>query len=98
MGKLALIVSFTLKPGERDTFLRLVNENAAASVREESGCHRFDVLTAEGEDQVLLYEIYADAAAFDRHLETEHFNSFDVASRDLVAKKSVSRFVVLENT
>jgi (4S)-4-hydroxy-5-phosphonooxypentane-2,3-dione isomerase len=97
MSRFALVVSFTLKRGAREAFLRLVRENAAASVRDEPGCYRFDVLTSDDADQVLLYEIYADAAAFDEHVATPHFKSFDDASRDLVAAKTVGRYLVLEN-
>lgn len=93
----AVVVSFTMKPGARGTFLALVNDNAATSVREEPGCFRFDVMTTIDGDEVLLYEIYADAAAFERHLATAHFKSFDAATRDLVQAKTVKRYTVSEN-
>jgi (4S)-4-hydroxy-5-phosphonooxypentane-2,3-dione isomerase len=97
MSRFALVVSFTPKPGTRDAFLRLVRENARASVRDEPGCYRFDVLTSDDADHVLLYEIYADARAFDDHIATPHFKRFDDASRDLVAAKTVASYLVLEN-
>ncbi len=97
MSRFALVVSFTLKPGNRGAFLRLVRENASASVRDEPGCYRFDVLTSDHADQVLLYEIYADEAAFADHLATPHFKSFDDASRDLVAAKTAESYRVFEN-
>lgn len=97
MSRHAVVVSFTLKPGAWDTFLALVKDNAAISVREEPGCFRFDVMTATDGDEVLLYEIYADAAAFERHLATAHFKTFDAATRDLVVAKTVKRYSVSEN-
>ncbi len=97
MSKFALVVSFTLKPGAREAFLRLIRENAAASVRDEPGCYRFDVLTCDDPDQVLLYELYADAAAFAEHVASPHFKSFDAASQDLVAAKTVGRYLASEN-
>ncbi len=61
-----------------------------ASMRNEPGCFRFDVIEPEGEpDRVLLYEIYEDAAAFERHRITDHFLKFDSESKQLVAEKSV---------
>lgn len=98
MNRHAVVVSFTLKPGMRDAFLALVKDNAATSIREEPGCFRFDVMTAADGEDVLLYEIYADAAAFERHLATAHFRSFDTATRDLVVAKTVKRYSVFENT
>ncbi len=97
MERFAIIVTFRLKPGARDAFLKLVRENAAASVREEPGCSRFDVMTSENADEVVLYEIYSNAAAFDHHITTTHFKHFDAATRDLVAAKSVARYAVAEN-
>ncbi len=97
MNRFALVVSFTLKSGAREAFLGLIRENAAASVRDEPGCYRFDVLTCDDPDRVLLYEIYADADAFAHHIKTPHFKSFDAASQDLVAAKSAERYVVSEN-
>jgi (4S)-4-hydroxy-5-phosphonooxypentane-2,3-dione isomerase len=97
MEKFAIVVSFTLKPSVRDEFLRLVRENAAQSVAMEPGCYRFDVMTAEESDDVLLYEIYADADAFNHHVETAHFKRFDAATSDLVIAKTVVRCAVSEN-
>jgi len=88
----AIVVEFALTEGAGSHFLTLVRQNAATSVREEAGCLRFDVLTGEKEGQVLLYEVYADAAAFEAHLATRHFEQFDRVTRDLVAAKSVLRF------
>ena len=47
--------------------LPLVCANAAASLKGEPECLRFDVLTPlAGGDEVLLYEVYRDRAAFER--------------------------------
>jgi (4S)-4-hydroxy-5-phosphonooxypentane-2,3-dione isomerase len=50
------------------------------------------VVVPEGEaDRIILYEIYDDAAAFDAHLKTPHFASFDAACAPLVAGRKVIR-------
>jgi (4S)-4-hydroxy-5-phosphonooxypentane-2,3-dione isomerase len=87
-----VVVEFHLKPGAQSVFRSLIDANADASVRNEPGCLQFDVLEPEGEsDRVLLYEIYADKAAFDAHLKTEHFHVFNGASEGLCLNKSVTR-------
>ncbi len=87
-----IVVEFHLKPGARPEFRRLIDANAEASVRDESGCLQFDVLEPEDDgDRVLLYEIYTDKAAFDAHLQTEHFRIFAGASEALCHQKSVTR-------
>lgn len=91
--RLVVLVEFALHPGKEPEFRRLVLENAAASLRDEPGCSLFDVLTPEGEpsERIVLYEIYDDPAAFDAHLATPHFASFNEATAPLVAKKTVHR-------
>jgi quinol monooxygenase YgiN len=88
----AVVVDFHLKPGTRSQFRSLIDANADASVKNEPGCLQFDVLEPEGEgDRVMLYEIYASKAAFDAHLQTEHFRVFASASETLCLRKSVAR-------
>ena len=91
--RLVILAEFALHPGCEPEFRRLVLENAAASVRDEPGCSLFEVLTPEGGpgDVIVLYEIYADAAAFDAHLATPHFARFNHATAPLVARKTVRR-------
>ncbi len=96
-GQLALIVEFTLRDGAGPVFRELVRENAARSLAREAGCLRFDVLRPEGtSEDVLLYEIYADQAAVDAHLASDHFRAFDAETRGLVAAKTVQVCALLE--
>lgn len=84
-------VDFRLKPGARERFRELVDANAAASVRSEAGCRRFDVTEARGEpDRVLLYEIYDSQASFEDHCRTAHFDEFNTQSAPLVDTKLVT--------
>ena len=93
MSGFVIVVDFKIKPGEMQAFRRLIDDNAKASVKDEPGCRRFDVLAnAKDADRVLLYEIYDDRAAFDAHLKTRHFAVFNDASATLVADKAVSEY------
>lgn len=85
-------VTFTLKPGRRDTFLPLMVENASTSLRDEPGCQQFDVCLGDDTKSVFLYEVYDDISAFDAHLESEHFKSFDAAVADMIATKTVHQY------
>ncbi|WP_372574311.1 putative quinol monooxygenase [Ruegeria jejuensis] len=88
----AVTVTFTLKPGLRDAFLPLMVENAASSLRDEPGCQQFDVCLGQDPNTVFLYEIYDDSAAFDAHLESTHFKSFDRAVAAMIAAKVVHQY------
>ena len=85
-----IVVDFKIRAGQMPAFRKLIDENARASVRDESGCSRFDVCADRKDpDRILLYELYDDRAAFHAHLKTPHFAVFNEKSAPLVAGKSV---------
>ena len=89
----AVVVTLTLKSEEAGKFRDLIRENAAASLAKEEGCMQFDIATdPDRPEDVLLYEIYTDAAAFDAHLKTPHFLQFDQATADMVLSKDVRTY------
>ncbi len=95
MSQFAIFVDFALEDGSFDRFNSCVLENAEKSVNLEAGCHRFDVLIADGEQsRVVLYKIFDDAAAFEAHQRTRHFQQFDADTQGLGRQRSLSRFVL----
>ncbi len=89
MAEFAVCVTFRIEPGHMAAFARLVAGQASASLG-EPGCRVFDVWHDPARpEEVFLYEIYDDAAAFDAHLATAHFRSFDAETRGIVAAKAV---------
>ena len=86
----AVTVLFDIHPGQMDAFLPRMIDNARTSRDTEPGCQQFDVCR-EG-DRIFLYEIYDDRAAFDAHLATDHFLSFDAAVADMVAEKRLETY------
>lgn len=95
-----ITVLFELRPGTEDRFLELINENAAASVRDEPGCLLFDVLVPtdnSAQPTVLLYEIYASRSAFEYHVTSSHYRDFDAASRDFITRKEVREYTLFEH-
>ena len=68
-----IFATIRIKAEERDRFLATINDTAARSVRDEPGCVRFDVFQDESdENHYLLYEVYTDKKAFEKHLVTPH--------------------------
>ncbi len=93
-----VLVEFDVPPEHSAAFMQHVRANAAASVRDEPGCRRFDVLQPEDDDgAITLYEIYHDRAAFDAHLATAHFAAFDAAVKAMVRGRAVRRFELYEH-
>jgi quinol monooxygenase YgiN len=93
----AVTVLFKLVPGGAEAFMPLMLANAKTTITDEPGCLRFDVCTDPlRPDEVFLYEVYYDRAAFDRHLETPHFKEFDSAVFHLIASKRIGTYAQVQ--
>jgi autoinducer 2-degrading protein len=91
--QLAVLVELLVKERFAGRFGELIMANAEASLRNEEGCRRFDVLVGSDEPRrFVLYEIYDDERAFDLHLRSAHYQSFAKAIDDEVEERSVRRF------
>ena len=87
---LVVLVEFKLKPGKAEAFQQLIANNARGSVASEPGCRRFDVAwNSNDPEQVFLYEIYDDAAAFEHHKNTPHYASFSSGVGELTEGSTV---------
>lgn len=89
----AVVVTFQIKPGHLEAFLPLMLTNANTSLNEEPGCTQFDVCTDPNQpDEVFLYELYDDEAAFQAHLKSAHFLRFDRETGPMIADKAVRTY------
>lgn len=67
--------------------------NARTSREREPGCLQFDVCTDPmHKDRVFLYEVYKDNAAFEAHLATAHYQSFEKTAGPWVSAKDVRTY------
>ena len=83
-------VQFDIHAEHLSAFLPLMQANALASVTNEPDCHQFDVCQdPDVPTHIALYELYTDRAAFDAHLASPHFQSFDAATSDMIAAKQI---------
>ena len=81
----SLMVQMEVRPDRREEFLAGMAANAEASVRDEPGCLRFDICAvAADENRFLLYELYADAAAFEAHKASPHFAEWRTVAAEVV--------------
>ncbi|HEY1325361.1 MAG TPA: putative quinol monooxygenase [Casimicrobiaceae bacterium] len=94
MSQFVVWVELTVRPAAMTRFAELVRANAAASLRDEPGCRRFDVLRPTTDDvgAIALYEIYDSEAAFAAHMQTVHYRAFAEATADMTQHKVVRTF------
>ena len=93
-----VIATIELKPGCRDDFLPILNENVP-KVKAEDGCLAYDPfvdvnsgLPFQGEirqDVVTLVEAWRSVEALLSHLKTPHMAAYRDAVKDLVAKVTI---------
>ena len=90
---IAVCVTFAIKPGRMEDFMVAMKKQARDSLEKEVACRHFDICgDGEATDEVFLYELYDDRGAFQVHLESDHFQSFDAKVADMVAGKEVKIF------
>ncbi len=88
-----ITVVFEVNANHADAFATAMHENAKDSLEKEAGCHQFDVSYApDDKTTCFLYELYTDRAAFEVHLDTAHFKSFDAKVTPWLESKSVQAY------
>lgn len=93
-----VLVDFEIQQDYALDFLAAVKQQAQDSLKNEGGCLRFDVAVDNGSNtSFVLYEIYSDAGAFDHHLQTSHFKSFDHRTKAMVLEKRVRTLTLQES-
>jgi autoinducer 2-degrading protein len=85
---LTVLVSLHVKPERVKEFVAAIRENAAASVRDEPGCLRFDVhCDTQDPAHFVLHELYADEAAFyEAHRSAPHYFAFRARLPELLVE------------
>lgn len=86
-------VTFQIHSAHLQDFHQAITTQARNSLELEPGCLQFDVCFSDDEpDCCFLYEIYTDKAAFDDHLNSEHFIAFNRRVESWTKRKVVRYF------
>ena len=77
MKELVLAVALKIKADSVDKFMAEALKNGKAARETEPGCKQFDIVVdPDDRTKAMLYEVYADEAAFEAHQQTPHFKHF----------------------
>jgi (4S)-4-hydroxy-5-phosphonooxypentane-2,3-dione isomerase len=97
MAKFAIVATFEIAQGRMDEFLPLLIAHRDRCLKDEPGTLRFDVLRPRNEENsVLLYEVYADDAAFQVHWNGPHVARMRADTTGMVAKLTGNRCSLLD--
>ncbi len=89
MTTLVLLVELTINAGQMDAFLARAREHRTTVLGNEPGCKGFELLVpTEGDDTVFLYEVYADQAAIDHHMETPYMKEYMADTGPMIANRN----------
>lgn len=90
MSKFVLIVDLEVKPESLDAFLEAAIQQVELTIRDEPGCHRFDIVrSSESETRFTHYEIFEDADAFQAHTMMPHTVAFRNKVEPLLLKTEI---------
>ncbi len=89
---LVIAVRLDINSDSRSAFRQHILTSATNSLANEPGCKRYDVSFADDDAACFVYEIYADRSAFEAHLKTDHFETFDRNTQGMIADKRVEEY------
>jgi (4S)-4-hydroxy-5-phosphonooxypentane-2,3-dione isomerase len=85
-----VLVEFEIETSKIKAFTDRVKLQADDSLSLEPECHMFDVcVDAASTNNIVLYEVYTNEAAFKGHLASDHFKAFDAEVAPWIQSKSV---------
>ena len=88
MTTLVLLVELTINAGQKDAFLARAREHRTKVLSQEPDCKGFELLVpTTGGDTVFLYEVYADQAAIDHHMETPYMKQYMADTGPMIADR-----------
>jgi (4S)-4-hydroxy-5-phosphonooxypentane-2,3-dione isomerase len=83
-------VDLDIVPAQFDAFMAAAKINGAETPK-DPGAHEFNIVVPQKDPHhVLFYEVYDNAAALDAHRATEHFKTYQAATKEMVANRNVN--------
>ena len=82
---LVRIAKLQIDPAQLDAYRAALKEHAETAVRVEPGVLTlYAVAEKDNPANITVFEIYADAAAYQAHLQTTHFKKYKTITKDMV--------------
>lgn len=92
MSAVVLFVELEIEPGQRDNYVARARQHRDNVMKNEPNCHRFDISVPDDNDTVVrLYEVYADQAAFEHHMQTPYMQEYREDTGPWIKERKLSR-------
>lgn len=84
-------VNLDIVPAKFDAFMAAAKVNGAGTPK-DPGAHEFNIVVSQKDPHhVMFFEVYDNAAALDAHRATDHFKTYQAATKDMVANRNVDQ-------
>ena len=88
---LVRIAELEIDPGQIDAYESALSDEIATSIRLEPGVLNLYAVAVKGQPtQVRIFEMYADQAAYEAHLQTAHFKKYKTGTLEMVQSLELS--------
>ena len=82
---LVRIAELEIDPAQLPAYRNALSEEIATSIRVEPGVLTLYAVALKGNPtQIRIFEIYADQAAYEAHLQTPHFKKYKTETQNMV--------------
>ena len=79
------VAEIEIDPGQSVAYLDALKEQIQAALRIEAGVVAlYSVADKENPAHITVFEIYTDARAYKAHIETEHFEKYQIVTKGMV--------------
>lgn len=88
------IAKLKIEPSKLDEYKALLKEVGETSVKKEPGVLTlYSASEKENPANITVFEIYADDAAYQAHIQTPHFKKYKAGTKDMVTSLELSEMV-----
>jgi quinol monooxygenase YgiN len=91
------VADIEVEPAQREAFIASVKEEMDESVRVEPGVlAMYAVAQKDDPSRFRFFEIYADEAAYDTHLESPHFRKYRATTQPMIRSRALTETVAIQ--
>ena len=84
-SRVVRLAELQIDPGQLEKYKAALREEIEVSIRVERGVLALYAVAVKGDPaQIRIFEMYADAAAYEAHLQTPHFKKYKTSTRGMV--------------
>jgi len=84
-GQLVRLAELEIDPGQLENYQAALREEIDASIRVEPGVLTlYAVAEKDNPSHIRIFEMYADADAYQAHLESPHFKKYKATTKEMV--------------